>query len=157
MARRKPAAGSARSAKVGTEESARRVRECEKYRGELARHRVLTADGQDYVVATSDERHLNRAFETAAYPVSRGYLVMMRQPLCVLTSQDAAAALSQHELLVRVLADIGTGVVRARRRSAAWRRAERWVRGERLDEFDDLDLRDLAASPQPTRPAEVPA
>ena len=133
------------------------VRQCERYRGELARHRVLTADGADYVVATADERHLNRAFTTAAYPVSRGYLVMMRQPLCVLTSQDAAAALGQHELLVRVLADVGTGVVRARRRSAAWRRAERSVQGERLEASDDLDLHDLAPSAQPTRTAEVPA
>jgi hypothetical protein len=101
------------------------ARACALFRGELARHRVITADGLDYVVTSAVER--GQGYVTAAYPVARGYLVMMRQPLCLLNSVDDAAARAQHALLVRVLTQGGTGVVRARRRSAAWRRAERTV------------------------------
>ena len=60
------------------------VRPCAPYRGELARHRLITADGHDYVVATTRAQGAQRDYITAAYPVSRGYLVMMRQPLCEL-------------------------------------------------------------------------
>src|SRR5262245_32215329 len=103
------------------------VRPCPPYRGELARDRGVPADALDYVVATADERRQGRGYVSAAFPVARGYLVMMRQPLCALPQADEAAAREQHALLVRVLAEAGTGVVRARRRSAAWRRAERTV------------------------------
>jgi hypothetical protein len=103
------------------------VRSCSTYRGELARHRVITADGADYLLTTADERRQGRGYVTAAYPVARGYLIMMRQPLCALESLDEAAALRQHTLLLNVMVEAGTGVVRARRRSAAWRRAERTV------------------------------
>jgi hypothetical protein len=37
------------------------------------------------------------------------------------------SAMRQHTLLLTVMVEAGTGVVRARRRSAAWRRAERTV------------------------------
>jgi hypothetical protein len=103
------------------------VRTCEVYRGEVARHRLITADGLDYVVATADERRQGRGFVTSALPVVRGYLVMMRQPLCALTSMSEEAARNQHTLLVNVLVEGGTRVVKARRNSAAWRRAERMV------------------------------
>lgn len=119
------------------------VRACAAYRGELARHRVITADGLDYVVTTTDLSRQSRGFVTTAYPVVRGYLVMMRQPLCELTCADDAPAREQHALLVRVLAEAGTGVVRARRRSAAWRRAERTVGAEQVDADDGMTLRDL--------------
>jgi hypothetical protein len=103
------------------------VRQCPPYRGELARHRVITAEGADYLITTADERRLGHGYITAAYPVARGYLVMMRQPLCALESLDAAEAQRQHALLIEVMVTAGTGVVRARRRSAAWRQAERMV------------------------------
>jgi hypothetical protein len=103
------------------------VRACAAYRGELARHRVITADGADYIVATSDERRRGQGYVTAAYPVARGYLVMLRQPLCTLGSAEETAAREQHSLLLQVLTQGGTGVVKARRRSATWRRAERTV------------------------------
>ena len=125
------------------------VRACPVYRGEVARHRLVTADGLDYLVATADERSRGRGLVTAAYPVVRGYLIMMRQPLCTLVSADEGAACEQHELLVRVLAEGGTGVVRARRRSATWRRAERTAGlddGRVASGGVDLDLRDLAAA-----------
>jgi hypothetical protein len=86
------------------------------YAGELARHRIITADGHDMAVATSEL--------TAAYPVQHGYLVMVRQPLCTLRATDEATARENHDKLVRVLAEAGVGVVRARRALAARRRAE---------------------------------
>lgn len=100
------------------------VRECALYRGELARHRVMTSDGCDYVVATVRERGAALPFVTGAYPVVRGYLVMMRQPLYEVRSAREAAALDEHDRLVRVLAEAGVKVVRARKQLAARQRAE---------------------------------
>lgn len=101
------------------------VRACTLYRGELARHRVITSDGFDYVVATVHQgRPGSLPFVTGAYPVVRGYLVMMRQPLYEVRSPDEETALDEHERLVRVLAEAGVGVVRARKQLAARQRAE---------------------------------
>jgi hypothetical protein len=108
------------------------VRACELFRGELWRHRVMTADGLDYVVTTADERHRGQGFVTASYPVASGYLVMLRQALCVLTSEDEAEAHERHRLLVKVLAEAGTRVVRARRNLSAWQRAERRIDAPRV-------------------------
>jgi hypothetical protein len=99
------------------------MRQCVPYAGELVRHRVITADGFDYVVVTlapqNDEKYV-----TAAYPVSRGYLVMVRQPLCELRSAEQRSATEQQELLVQVLAQAGVKLVRARRALAARHRNE---------------------------------
>ena len=106
------------------------ARTCMPYRGELARSRVITADGYDYIVATVPALHDDEAaadvtgFVTGAYPVSQGYLTMLRQPLCELRSADAAAARERHEQLVNVLAEAGARLVRARGSLAARRRAE---------------------------------
>jgi hypothetical protein len=100
------------------------VRECRPYAGEMARHRLITADGFDYVVVTLEPRHDGEKYVTEAYPVSRGYLVMVRQPLCELRSTDAHAAGKQQELLVHVLAEAGVKLVRARRALAARHRNE---------------------------------
>ncbi len=100
------------------------VRACALYRGELARHRVITSDGFDYVVATVSEPRAALPLVTGAYPVVRGYLVMMRQPLYEVRSADERSALDEHERLVRVLAEAGVKVVRARKQLAARRRAE---------------------------------
>ena len=100
------------------------VRACTLYLGELARHRVITSDGCDYVVATVRQGRAALPFVTGAYPVVRGYLVMMRQPLYEVRSPDEDAALDEHERLVRVLAEAGVKVVRARKQLAARQRAE---------------------------------
>src|SRR5579871_2819538 len=100
------------------------VRECMPYAGELMRHRVITADGFDYVVATLVPQHEGDRYVTAAYPVSRGYLVMVRQPLCELRSAESRAAGEQQNLLVNVLAQAGVKLVRARRALAARHRNE---------------------------------
>jgi hypothetical protein len=94
------------------------------YAGELARHRVITADGHDYVVATTRVQG-DDGFVTGAYPVTRGYLVMVRQPLCELRDGEAAAAHERHKQLVRVLAEAGVKLVRARRALAARHHSER--------------------------------
>jgi hypothetical protein len=100
------------------------VRTCMPYGGELARHRLITADGHDYVVATVHLPGRKQPFTTGAYPVSRGYLVMARQPLYEVKSLNGDAAREQHEQLVAVLVEAGVGVVRARRALAARQRAE---------------------------------
>ena len=91
------------------------VRVCVPYAGELARHRLISADGCDYVVATVLERGRSVHYVTGAYPVTRGYLVMLRQPLCEIRSEHADRARREHEALVQVLAEAGVSVVRARR------------------------------------------
>lgn len=107
------------------------VRTCVPYRGELARHRLITADGHDYIVTTTrvpaagHGTQRPETYVTGAYPVLRGYLVMMRQPLYEISRTDSDAAREQHEQLVRVLAEAGVGVVRARRSLAARLRAEK--------------------------------
>jgi hypothetical protein len=98
------------------------VRRCAPYRGEILRHRVVSADGHDVAVTTVHAPH--GAFLTGAYPVQQGYLVMIRQPYFEAGSANEEAAAEQHEQLVRVLAEAGVGIVRARRRLAARQRAE---------------------------------
>ena len=100
------------------------VRACVPYGGELARHRLISADGHDYVVATIHLPERRQPYITGAYPVSRGYLVRVRQPLEEVKSADARAAREQHEQLVSVLVEAGVGVVRAQRALAARQRAE---------------------------------
>jgi hypothetical protein len=148
MARRARTTSAESKTAEGVTPRAGTVRACELYRGELARHRVIAADGADYVVATVDERRRNQAYVTAAYPVLRGYLVMMRQPLCALSSADETAAREQHNLLIRALTQGGTGVVKARRRSAALRRAERTVTTPSATEIS-LEPADLMPAPPP--------
>ena len=100
------------------------VRTCIPYAGEVARHRVITADGFDYIVATACRSSKGGVYITSAYPVLRGYLVMMRQPLCELRTAEAYAASEQHERLVRALSEAGVKLVRARRALAARHRNE---------------------------------
>ena len=125
------------SAMFMTQPPAGSVRSCIPYRDEMLRHRVITADGHDFAVAT----HLRpggKGYITGAYPVQNGYLVMVRQPLCELRSADEDAARTEHEQLVQVLAEAGIGVVRARRALAARQRAEK------------AELRRFTATPQLT-------
>ncbi|HEY8325766.1 MAG TPA: hypothetical protein VIG77_14800, partial [Ktedonobacterales bacterium] len=141
--------------RVGVEAGS--VRACRPYADELLRSRVFTADGQDYIVTTSTDIRAGQGYLTGAYPVSRGYLVMMRQPLCEFHHADAAAARERHAQLASVLAEAGARVVRARASLAARKRAEttevRAPRSPRIWAEDSLDVilsaateRDLLAS-----------
>jgi hypothetical protein len=100
------------------------IRTCMPYRDEILRHRVITSDGHDFAVATH-ARPGGKGYITGAYPVQHGYLVMVRQPLCEVRSEDTERARNEHEQLVQVLAEAGIGVVRARRALAARQRAEK--------------------------------
>jgi hypothetical protein len=108
------------------------VRDCTPYADELARMRVITADGFDYVVATAPDARAGAGWLTSAYPVSQGYLVLMRQPLCELHSESPAQARLVHLQLTEALAHAGVRLVRARHTLAARRRAER-VEAERAE------------------------
>lgn len=133
------------------------VRGCLLYADELLRSRVITADGQDYIVTTSSDIRAGQGYLTGAYPVSRGYLVMLRQPLCEFHHDDAASAQERHHQLANVLAEAGVRVVRGRASLAARKRAEtseaRTARAVRIWAEDSLDsilggvsAADLAAS-----------
>jgi hypothetical protein len=112
------------------------VRRCAPYRGEIERHRVMSADGNDIAVTTVHALH--GAFLTGAYPVQQGYLVMIRQPYFEARSANEEAAAEQHEQLVRALAEAGVGIVRARRRLAARQRAEQREAMAAPEQDDDL-------------------
>jgi hypothetical protein len=98
------------------------VRRCDPYRGEIERHRVISADGYDVVVTTVHAPY--GAYLTGVYPIQHGYLVMIRQPYFEARSATEEAAAEQHEQLVRALTGAGVGIVRAQRRLAARQRAE---------------------------------
>jgi hypothetical protein len=98
------------------------VLRCALHRDEIARHRVISADGYDVVVTTVHSPQ--SAYLTGAYPVQHGYLVLIRQPYFEAQSATEEAAAEQHKQLVHALAGAGVGIVRARRRLAARQRAE---------------------------------
>jgi hypothetical protein len=114
------------------------VRRCAPYRGEIERHRVISADGYDVVVTTVSGPH--SAFLTGGYPVQQGYLVMIRQPYFEARSATEEAATEQHEQLVRALAEAGVGIVRARRRLAARQRAEQREAAALSERDDELAI-----------------
>jgi hypothetical protein len=116
------------------------VRPSVPYRGELARHRLITADGSDYVVATLVEAKRGPSYLTGAYPVTRGYLVMMRQPLYEIRSDYEATARTNHDRLVSVLAEAGVSIVRAERLLAARRRAEKQEAAANRRQASELPL-----------------
>jgi hypothetical protein len=98
------------------------VRRCAPHPDELARHRVISADGYEVVVTTVHAEH--GVWLTGAYPVQQSYQVMICQPYFEVRSATEEAAAEQHEGLVRTLADAGVAIVRARRRLAARQSAE---------------------------------
>jgi hypothetical protein len=107
---------------VGARRANGTVRRYAPHPDELARHRVISADGYEVVVTTV---HAARGvWLTGAYPVQQGYLVMICQPYYEAQSTTKEAAAEQHDQLVGTLADAGVAIVRARRRLAARQRAE---------------------------------
>jgi len=98
------------------------VRMCVAQRGELLRHRVMSADGRDVAVTTAAAP---LGFVTGAYPVQQGYLVMVCQPLYEVSSGSIELAREEHTQLVRALAEAGVRVVRARRHQERHEPADR--------------------------------
>jgi hypothetical protein len=107
---------------VGARRANGTVRRCAPHPDELARHRVISADGYEVVVTTVHAAH--SVWLTGAYPVQQSYLVMICQPCYEAQSTTEEAAAEQHDQLVGTLADAGVAIVRARRRLAARQRAE---------------------------------
>jgi hypothetical protein len=97
------------------------VRPCVAQRGEVLRHRVMSADGRDVAVVTSVAP---RDYVTGVYPVQNGYLVMVCQPLFEIRNASGDTAREQHAQLVGALAEVGVRVVRARRQRDALNQAE---------------------------------
>jgi hypothetical protein len=118
------AEGDLRAERMGATRVAGATRPCVTHAGELARERVVTPDGQDYIVTTAADVRAGAGFLTGAYPVSRGYLVMMRQPLVELRSATEDEAYERHAQLASVLAEAGARIVRARASLLARKRAE---------------------------------
>lgn len=118
------AEGDLRAERTGATRLAGVARPCMTYAGELARERVVTPDGQDFIVTTSADIRAGSGFLTGAYPVSRGYLVMMRQPLVEFHSATEEEARERQMQLANVLAEAGPRVVRARATLLARKRAE---------------------------------
>jgi hypothetical protein len=112
------------------------VRRCALHPDELARHRVISADGYEVVVTTVHAAH--GVWLTGAYPVQQGYLVMICQPYFEAQSATQEAAAEQHEQLVRALSGAGVGIVRARRRLAVRQRAEQYEAITVQNREDDL-------------------
>lgn len=110
--------------RLGAPRPAGVARPCTTYAGELARSRVVTPDGQDFIVTTASVARAGAGFLTGAYPLARGYLMMMRQPLTETVSATEDEARERHEQLVSVLAEAGARVVRARAALLARKRAE---------------------------------
>ena len=106
---------------VGARRTTGTVHRCAPHPDELARHRVISADVYEVVVTTVHALH--GPWLTGAYPVQQSYLVMICQPYFEVCSATEEAAAEQHEGLVRMLADAGVAIVRARRRLAARRAA----------------------------------
>ncbi len=98
------------------------VRACVAQRGELLRHRVMSADGRDVAVTTAAAP---LGFVTGVYPVQQGYLVMVCQPLYEVGSGSIEVAREEHTRLVRALAEAGVRVVRARRHQERHEEADR--------------------------------
>jgi hypothetical protein len=118
----KPKALDAPALAVGARPTNGTVRRCAPHPDELARHRIISADGYEVVVTTVHTPH--GAWLTGAYPVQQGYLIMICQPYFEAQSATEESAAEQHEQLVRALSGAGVGIVRARRRLAARQGAE---------------------------------
>ena len=127
------------------------ILECRPYLDEIARHRVISSRGSDYVVATVAEHGTATTFVTGAYPVSRGYLVMLRQPLFEVRCGSQEMALETHLDLVQALAEMGTASVRAQRALLVRRRRKHSAGADNISHIDGRPgiERDLAVAAVP--------
>jgi hypothetical protein len=63
---------------------------------DLARHVAITPDGKRYVVATFDDKYVDKGFVTAVYPQQNGYLTLYRLMVYQVKSETAEDALQRH-------------------------------------------------------------
>lgn len=70
---------------------------------DVARHVALDPQGKRYVVATFDDRHIDRGYVTAVYPQQNGYLTLIRLRICELKSETRDGALQNHIQLIKTI------------------------------------------------------
>lgn len=70
---------------------------------DVARHVALDPNGKRYIVATFDDRHIDRGYVTAVYPQQNGYLTLVRLLIYELKSETRDGALQNHVQLIQVI------------------------------------------------------
>jgi hypothetical protein len=70
---------------------------------DVARHVAIDPNGKRYVVATFDDRHIDRGYVTAVYPQQNGYLTLVRLLVCELKSETRDGALLNHVQLINTI------------------------------------------------------
>lgn len=63
---------------------------------DLARHTVIDPDEKRYVVATFDDRRLDRGYVTAIYPQQNNYLTLVRLVIAEFSSATPEEAIQRH-------------------------------------------------------------
>jgi hypothetical protein len=70
---------------------------------DLARHVAIAPDGKRYVVATFDDKRLDRDYVTVIYPQQYGYLTMIRLAVYEVSSATPQRAVEQHIALIQAI------------------------------------------------------
>ena len=63
---------------------------------DLARHTVISPNGQRYVVATFSDTNLGRYYVTAVYPQQNNYLTLIRLPILEVSNKTPEEAIKRH-------------------------------------------------------------
>ena len=63
---------------------------------DLARHTIIAPDEKRFVVATFDDRRLERGYVTAVYPQQNDYLTLIRLVLAEFRSETPDEAVKRH-------------------------------------------------------------
>lgn len=83
------------------------------YAGEVARSRVMTANGQMFIVAAAEDVWVEDSYIVGAYPVTKSHLLLYRQPLVEAPCATYSDALMRHDLFVQILVEDGARALRA--------------------------------------------
>ena len=70
---------------------------------DVARNVALDPNGKRFVVATFDDRRVDRGYITAVYPQQAGYLTLVRLVICELKSETRDGALQHHVQLIQTI------------------------------------------------------
>lgn len=70
---------------------------------DLARHTVISPNGQRYVVATFNDTNLGRNFVTAVYPQQNNYLTLVRLPILEVSNKTPEEAIKRHVAVAQAI------------------------------------------------------
>jgi hypothetical protein len=70
---------------------------------DLARHVATAPDGKSYVVATYDDRQMERGYVTSVYPQQGGYLTLLRLVVSEWRSEMPDEAIQRHITTVQAI------------------------------------------------------